>query len=120
MYAIFQAQGKQFRADPDAVLRIPSLQAEPGETVVFDTVMLAGDDEGVQVGQPTLSGAAVSAEVLAHGREDRIVVYKLKRRKGYRRKKGHRQGFTEIRVTEINVSSDGAKDADNKTEGAGE
>lgn len=103
MYAIFRAQGKQFRAEADALIRIPSLDVEPGETVTFDEVLLAERDGDVHVGAPSLDGASVAAEVIRHGRGDKIVVYKMKRRKGYRKKQGHRQGFTEIRITDIAV-----------------
>ena len=102
MYAVFQTGGKQFRAEPGARLRVPSLDAEPGSSVVFDHVLIAGDgDANVQVGAPTVSGATVKAEVLRHGRDKKIIVFKRKRRKGYRKKQGHRQGFTEIRVDEV-------------------
>jgi large subunit ribosomal protein L21 len=101
MYAIFEAKGKQFRAEPEATLRLPTLDAEPGDRVTFDQVLLAGREDEIIVGQPSLDGAAVAAEVLRHGRDDKIVVYKMKRRKGYRRKQGHRQGFTEVRILEI-------------------
>ncbi len=102
MYAVFQTGGKQFRAEPGTRLRIPSLDIEPGETVTFEDVLLAGDGEKkVLVGTPTVDGATVQAEVIRHGRERKIIVFKRKRRKGYRKKQGHRQGFTEIRVDEV-------------------
>ncbi len=101
MYAIFEAKGKQFRAEQDATLRLPTLDAEPGDRVTFDHVLLVQRDDQVIVGQPTLEGAAVATEVICHGRGDKIVVFKMKRRKGYRRKQGHRQGFTDVRVVEI-------------------
>jgi large subunit ribosomal protein L21 len=102
MYAVFQTGGKQFRAEPGARLRVPTLDAEPGASVVFDHVLLAGDgDATLKVGSPTVSGATVKAEVLRHGRDRKIIVFKRKRRKGYRKKQGHRQGFTEIRVDEV-------------------
>lgn len=103
MYAIFKAQGKQFRAVEDAVLRIPSLKAEPGDTVRFDDVLLAEHEGDVHVGAPCVAGASVAAKVVSHGRGDKIVVYKMKRRKGYRRKQGHRQGYTEIRILGIDL-----------------
>jgi large subunit ribosomal protein L21 len=103
MYAIFEAKGKQFRAEPDATLRLPTLDAQPGDRVTFDHVLLAQADDKIIVGQPSLDGAAVAAEVIRHGRDDKIVVYKMKRRKGYRRKQGHRQGFTEVRVVDIEL-----------------
>jgi len=102
MYAVFRTGGKQFRAEPGARLRVPSLDVEPGGSIVFDEILLAGDGEDtVRVGAPTVEGASVKAEVLRHGRTDKIIVFKRKRRKGYRKKQGHRQGFTEIRVAEV-------------------
>ena len=107
MYAIFEAKGKQFRATPDQRIRMPSLGAEPGDRVTFDTVLLAQREAGedVLIGRPSLEGASVDVEVLRHGKEDKIVVYKMKRRKGYRRKQGHRQKFTEVRVVEIDFGT---------------
>lgn len=107
MYAIFEAKGKQFRAVPDLKLRIPSLAAEPGDRVTFDTVLLAqaGEGQDVLVGRPALDGASVAVEVLRHGKGDKIIVYKMKRRKGYRRKQGHRQKFTEVRIVDIELGS---------------
>jgi large subunit ribosomal protein L21 len=105
MYAIFEAKGKQFRAEPDMTLRIPSLNAEPGERVTFDQVLLAERDDEVIIGQPSLEGASVATEVVRHGRGEKIIVFKMKRRKGYRRKQGHRQGFTEIRIVDIDLGS---------------
>ena len=102
MYAVFQTGGKQFRAEPGTRLRIPTLEAEIGDSVTFDHVLLAGDgEEKVQVGMPTVDGASVKAEVIRHGRGDKVIVFKRKRRKGYRKKQGHRQNFTEIRVEEV-------------------
>jgi large subunit ribosomal protein L21 len=105
MYAIFEAKGKQFRAEPDMTLRIPSLDAEPGERVTFDQVLLAERDDKVVIGQPSLEGASVATEVVRHGRGEKIIVFKMKRRKGYRRKQGHRQGFTEIRIVDIDFGT---------------
>ena len=102
MYAVFQTGGKQFRAEPGTRLRIPTLVAEPGETVTFDHVLLAADGGvNVQVGTPVVDGASVKAEVIRHGRAKKIIVFKRKRRKGYRKKQGHRQDFTEIRIDAV-------------------
>ena len=102
MYAVFQTGGKQFRAEPGVRLRIPSLDIEPGDSVTFDEVLLAGDGEqNILVGTPMVDGASVKAEVIRHGRADKIIVFKRKRRKGYRKKQGHRQNFTEIRIEEV-------------------
>jgi len=103
MYAVFKSGGKQFRAEPGARLKVPSLKAEEGETVTFEEVLLTGDGDEVKVGSPVVDGASVKAEVVGHGRTRKIVVFKRKRRKGYRRKQGHRQGFTEIQVNDIVV-----------------
>jgi len=103
MYAVFRTGGKQFRAEPGKKIRIPTMAVEPGASVTFDDVLLASDGKDVQVGAPLIDGAKVMAEVVRHGRDRKIIVFKRKRRKGYRRKQGHRQGFTEIRVDEILV-----------------
>ncbi len=104
MYAVFQTGGKQFRAEPGTRIRIPTLQAEPGDTVTFDDVLLATDsDDKVQVGTPVLDGASVTAEVLRHGRGKKVIVFKRKRRKGYRKKQGHRQNFTEVRIDGVEL-----------------
>lgn len=100
-YAVFETGGKQFRAEPGVKLRVPSLEADSGDSVTFDRVLLAAADGEVRVGDPVVDGAAVNAEVLGHRRTDKVIVFKRKRRKGYRRKQGHRQGFTEVRVGEV-------------------
>lgn len=101
MYAIVRIAGQQFRATPDAVLRVPHLDAEVGGEVTFDEVLLVSDGSSVEVGRPFVEGRAVRAEVLRHGRDRKIIVFKKKRRKKYRRKRGHRQLFTEIRVKDL-------------------
>jgi large subunit ribosomal protein L21 len=101
MYAVFQTGGKQFRAEEGLRIRIPALDAEPGDAVTFDRVLLAGSDDAVAVGTPTVEGAQVTAEVLRHGREKKIIVFKRKRRKGYRKKAGHRQKFTEVQISSV-------------------
>lgn len=101
MYAVFRTGGKQFRAEPGGRIKVPSLDVEEGDSITFDDVLLASNGDDVSVGTPTVDGAAVKAEVLGHGRDKKVIVFKRKRRKGYRRKQGHRQGYTEIRVDEI-------------------
>jgi large subunit ribosomal protein L21 len=103
MYAIFRTGGKQFRAEPGATLRIPSLAAEPGETITFEEVLLGANESDLKVGAPLVDGAAITAEVVAHGKGEKIIIFKHKRRKNYRRKLGHRQKYTEVRVNEINL-----------------
>jgi large subunit ribosomal protein L21 len=103
MFAVFQSGGKQFRAEPGSQIRIPTIQAEPGDSVTFDRVLLASTDDEVKVGDPVVEGASIKAEVVRHGRDRKVIVFKRKRRKGYRKKQGHRQGFTEIRVEEVQL-----------------
>lgn len=102
-YAIFRAAGQQFRAEKGRVLRVPLLDGEPGGKVTFDDVLLASDGKKVHTGQPTVKGAKVTAEVVRQGKDAKIAVFKFKRRKGYRRKTGHRQPFTEIKITDVKV-----------------
>ncbi|MDY0319955.1 MAG: 50S ribosomal protein L21 [Candidatus Cloacimonadaceae bacterium] len=102
MYAIVDIKGFQFRAEKNAVLRVPLLNtAEPGQTLEFDRVLLVRKDEEVLVGTPVVEGAAIVAEVIEHGKGKKKVIYHHKRRKGYRVKKGYREQFTEIKVTDI-------------------
>jgi large subunit ribosomal protein L21 len=101
MYAIIKTGGKQFRAEPGQTIRIPTLEAEVGDTVTFEEVLLAGGDDEVTVGSPVLDGASVTGEVVRHGKAKKVIIFKWKRRKNYRRKQGHRQGFTEVRIGEI-------------------
>ncbi|MGH7483699.1 MAG: 50S ribosomal protein L21 [Longimicrobiales bacterium] len=103
MYAIFRTGDKQFRAEPGQTVRVPSLDADVGDTVTLEDVLVASGDDGVNVGAPTVAGASVKAEVIGHGRGEKIIVFKWKRRKNYRRKQGHRQGYTEIRIEEISL-----------------
>ncbi|AEB11024.1 50S ribosomal protein L21 [Marinithermus hydrothermalis] len=100
MFAIIKTGGKQYRAEPNAVLRVEKLDAEVGAKVEFDALMVGGDG-GVKIGTPVVEGAKVVAEVLRHGKGKKVVVAKFKAKVNYRRKKGHRQPFTEIRITEI-------------------
>ena len=99
MYAIIETGGKQYRVQPGDVLRLEKLDAEAGATVDFPVLMLGGDE--VKVGTPRVEGASVKAEVVAHGRGDKIHIYKFKAKTNYRRHTGHRQPYTEVRVTDI-------------------
>lgn len=101
MYAIIRTGDKQFRAEPGQTLRVPSLAAEVGDTVTFDQVLVAADGDEVKLGAPLVEGAAVVAEVVRHGKGPKLIIFKRKRRKNYRKKQGHRQKFTEVRVSEI-------------------
>ena len=102
MYAIVDISGKQFRAEEGLELKVPHQREEEGKKISFDRVLLLDDGSDVEVGQPTVSGSAVEATVLEHGRDRKVPVFKKKRRKGYRVKNTHRQEFTVIRVENIN------------------
>ena len=103
MYAIVTIAGVQMRATPEAVLDVPLLDAQPGATVTFDQVLLLADGDKITVGQPVVAKAAITAVVLEHRRGPKIIIGKYKRRKDYRLRKGHRQDFTRLRVTDIKV-----------------
>jgi large subunit ribosomal protein L21 len=100
-YAIFRAAGKQFRAEKGVVLKVPKLEGEPGSKVTFEHVLLASEGEKVKAGAPVVKGARVTAQIVRHGKGEKVVVFKFKRRSNYRRKTGHRQDFTEIKITEV-------------------
>lgn len=101
MFAVIESGGKQHRVEPGEVLKLEKLDAEAGATVDFDKVMLIGNEGNVTVGAPYVAGGKVSAEVLAHGRHDKVTIIKMKRRKHYRRQAGHRQWFTQVKITDI-------------------
>lgn len=104
MYAIIRACGKQYRIEPGAVLDMDRLSGEPGQTVVLDdAVLLVNQDGTVTVGRPTVPGASVTLEIAEHLRGKKIVVFKMKRRKRFRRKHGHRQELTRVTVKDITV-----------------
>jgi len=102
-YAVFTTGGLQFRAEPGRTVQVPLLAAEPGKTVTFDHVLLGSDGKKVQAGQPLVRGAKVTAEVVRHGKGDKIRIFRFARRAGYRRKAGHRQDFTEVKIQDVKV-----------------
>jgi len=101
MYAVIATGGKQYRVEKDGVLRIEKLDAEPGSTVNFDQVLLVADGEKVTLGKPLVAGAKVSATVEKHGKGDKVVIVKFRRRKHYKRAGTHRQPYTQVRITAI-------------------
>jgi len=105
MYAIVNILGKQYKVSKGERLRVAHLQAKIGDKVKFDNVLLTDDGSQVNIGKPHVQGASVSAEILEHGRLRKILVYKKKRRKGYQRKKGHRQEFSAIKINNISIST---------------
>ncbi|WP_341215640.1 50S ribosomal protein L21 [uncultured Wocania sp.] len=107
MYAIVEIAGHQFKVEKDQRVYVNRLQTEEGKKVSFDNVLLVGDGDKITVGAPAIDGAQVSAKVLKHLKGDKVIVFKKKRRKGYRVKNGHRQSLTEIVIESIAAS--GAK-----------
>ena len=103
MYAIFRAAGKQFRAEKGMTLQVPLMDVEPGSKLTFDEVLLTSDGDTIKAGTPLVKGAKVICEVVGLIKADKIYVWKFKRRKNYRRKTGHRQRYTEVRITDVKV-----------------
>lgn len=101
MFAVIRTGGKQYRVAPNDIIEVEKIAGKPGDIVELAEVILLGGEGGPKTGSPTIAGALVAAEVLAQTRADKIVVFKKKRRKNYRRKKGHRQELTALRITEI-------------------
>jgi large subunit ribosomal protein L21 len=109
MYAIVEIAGQQFKVEKDQKVFVHRLQAEEGKKVAFDNVLLLADGDKFTVGAPAIDGAQVGAKVLKHLKGDKVIVFKKKRRKGYRVKNGHRQALTEIQID--NITASGAKKA---------
>jgi large subunit ribosomal protein L21 len=103
MYAIIVTGGKQYKVSEGDTLFVEKIEAEEGATVTFDQVLMAGEGEDVKVGAPTVDGATVEAKVLKNGKAKKIYVFKMKRKKNERKKKGHRQPFTKVEITKINA-----------------
>ncbi len=101
MYAVIKAGGKQYRVASGEKLKIESVVAEVGSEIVLDQVLMVADGENVTLGTPTLSGASVKAKVISHGRADKVHIFKMRRRKHYRKSQGHRQNYTEIEILGI-------------------
>jgi large subunit ribosomal protein L21 len=116
MYAVIKSGGKQHRVTEGETLKLEKIEAATGETIQFDEVLLVTDGDNITIGTPVVEGAAVTAEILSHGRGDKIRIIKFRRRKHSMTRQGHRQWFTEVKITEILAS--GAKKAPAKKEPA--
>jgi large subunit ribosomal protein L21 len=101
MYAVIRSGGKQYRVSQGGSLRVEKLPGEVGSSITLDDVLMIGGDGDVKIGTPKVDGAQITGTIVAQGRGQKIRVFKMKRRKGYRRSQGHRQDYTEIRVDEI-------------------
>jgi len=101
MFAVVEIAGQQYKVNAADKLYVPKLENEVGSNVNFDRVLLLSDDKAIKIGAPTVSGASVKAKVLAHVKDEKVVVFKKKKRKGYRVKRGHREQYTHIEITSI-------------------
>ena len=108
-FAIIKTGGKQYKVSEGDKLKIEKLPSKEGKDITFKQVLLYADGRGVDVGTPTVSGVSVTGRVKEHGKRDKVIVYKYKRRKRYRKKKGHRQPYTEVEITEIKKGGGGTK-----------
>lgn len=105
MYAVIQTGGKQYRVAEGETLRVEKLPASPGDKLSFSPLLFADDGGNVQIGKPNVTGIKVEAEVMEQGRGEKIVIFKYKRRKSYRRKTGHRQPFTALKIVSIKAGA---------------
>jgi large subunit ribosomal protein L21 len=105
MFAVIKTGGKQYRVAENDVIRVERLDGEAGASVTLDQVLMVGEGDSVTVGTPTVDGASVAAEVVEQGRGPKIIVFKKKRRQNYRRKKGHRQDLTTLKITGISAGA---------------
>lgn len=103
MYAVIESGGKQHRVVEGETLKLEKIETATGETVEFDRVLMIGGGEDVKIGTPVVAGGKVTAEVVAHGRHKKITIIKFNRRKHYRKQTGHRQWFTEVKITGISA-----------------
>ncbi|MGE0230203.1 MAG: 50S ribosomal protein L21 [Flavobacteriaceae bacterium] len=112
MFAVIKTGGKQYRVQPNDVIRVEKLTGEAGDTIAFESVLMVSGDAGVSVGAPLVDGATVAGEVVEQLRDRKVIIFKKRRRKHYRRRNGHRQHQTAVRITEI--LTDGRKPAEKK------
>jgi large subunit ribosomal protein L21 len=101
MFAVVDIAGQQLKVSPSERVYVPKLSEKIGSTVKFERVLLIADEKDIKVGNPVVSGMSVQAKVLGHVKDEKVIVFKKKRRKGYRLRRGHRQQFTEIEITKI-------------------
>ena len=101
MYAVVKTGGKQYKVAPGEKLKVEQIPADVGAQVTLDQVLMVGEGESVRVGTPTVAGVSVVATVVAHGRGDKVKIFKMRRRKHYQKHQGHRQGYTELKIDSI-------------------
>ena len=116
MYAIIESCGKQYKVAQGDVVFFEKLDAEEGKKITFDKVILISEDGKVQVGNPYVKGVKVEGKVVSHGKAKKIIVFKMKPKKNYRRKQGHRQPYTKVEITEIKTAAKKAETTESKAE----
>ena len=103
MYAVIKTGGKQYRVSDGEKLKVEKLPAEVDSELIIDQVLAVGNGDEIKIGAPLLSGASVKAKVISHGRSDKVTIFKMRRRKHYQKRQGHRQSYTEIQITGISA-----------------
>ena len=103
MYAVIKTGGKQYRVSAGEKIKVEQIPADIGQEIILDQVLMVGSGESVKVGAPLVDGAKVTAKVVAHGRGEKVRIFKMRRRKHYQKRQGHRQNFTEIEISAINA-----------------
>jgi len=101
MFAVIKTGGKQYRVEPGTTLRVEKLEGEKGKSLELNDVLLIADGDNIKIGTPVVAGAKVTAEILGQERGEKLIVFKFRRRKQYRRKNGHRQAYTALKITDI-------------------
>jgi large subunit ribosomal protein L21 len=101
MYAVIKTGGKQYRVTPGEKIKVEQIPADIGSEIVLDQVLMVADGDAVKIGAPLVDGASIKATVLSHGRHDKLRIFKMRRRKHYRKSQGHRQNYTEIQIGDI-------------------
>ena len=104
MFALIEFSGKQYRVEAGKEIKVPRIQQEVGTTMTLDKVLYYSDEDNRVIGQPYVENAAVQANILRHGRDRKILVFKMKRRKGYQRKNGHRQSYSVLKIDSLNIN----------------
>jgi large subunit ribosomal protein L21 len=105
MYAVIKTGGKQYRVTPGEKIKVEKLAGDVGSTVTLDKVLVMADGENITIGSPLIAGASLSATVVSHGRGDKVMIFKMRRRKHYRKTQGHRQSFTELEIADFGGAS---------------
>jgi len=101
MYAVVEIAGQQYKVSKSDTIHVPKLESEPGQKLTFDKVLLIGDDKQTKIGAPYIQGTQVEAKVVGHVKDDKVTVFKKKKRKGYKVRRGHRQQYTELEIVKV-------------------